>query len=1062
VVKSIYDIHALKVVGIIVCFTIHAFAFALPANAQDTPVVGIRINNGQKFTNKKEVLVEVKSLKVEDRLIAEMQIGLQHDLTDGKWVPYTTARQSITLQGGDGAKRVYVRLKDKAGNISSIESAEILLDTTPPYECKIMINKGDEFTSDRQMRVLLILSAKDAARMQISNSAGFEKAVWENYSESKSWILAPPGDGRKSVYARFMDAAQNISEPVFATILLDTQPPKNGTIVINNNDKYTRTPKVTLNIYAEDAEKVMLTDRLGKTEVHSFESGNNALVKEWEFDTIQGVKTIRAFFIDKAGNRTATAATDDIIFDSKGPPPPVVQINNGAKYTNHPDGIVNLKVAARVAPATIRMQVSNSPDFKNAPITDFKASVNGWQLEHAQDGTKSVYARFFDEAGNPSDVTHATIVLNRKKPVVSKFEINGGAEWATSSKVKINIDAEGAAFMQLGITETIFRGTVWEPFKNQIDQYQLPVGDGEKIVYLRLKDEAENISEPTQAKIMIDTKPPVGEISINNKSKFTNNKDKKVNLQINYDDASEMLVSETADFKDASWQSVKKEITGYTLSGDDGPKTVFLRLKDKAGNISKPISANIILDRTAPEDSRLLINNGARWLNNPMKRVTLTLMAKGASEMIIGNTPSLNDGKWEPVKPLVGWTLLGDDGQKKVFAKFRDEAGNETSIIEASVMLDTKAPELERFLIDKGVQFTNNKELKTSITLKSSGADFMALANKPFEKPESASWRPYSEQSEWHLEGGDGAKTVFLILKDSAGNISPIYTANIILDRTPPQGGKILINNNERHANHPEKKVSLFIGVNHSSEMMISNFSDFKDAKWETFRPRKDNWILAGEDGEKTVYARFRDEAGNISETAMAKIILDRKPPTDPKISINNDSTYTSNRDKAVRLRLHATEAKSMIISQDKNFKDAKWDDYQTQKIFQLTGNDGEKEVFVKFKDEAGNETAVVSSKITLDITPPSPVRFIINQGEEWCNAKDKKVVLNIEAEGAHEMMVSSNPDFKDGQWKPYARQMDFILPGDDGDKHIYIKFRDKAGNISTPVTTMVKLKRTF
>jgi hypothetical protein len=707
------------------------------------------------------------------------------------------------------------------------------------------------------------------------------------------------------------------------------------------------------------------------------------------------------------------------------------------------------------------MQVSNSPDFMNAPITAFSASINEWQLDNSLDGLKSVFVRFFDEAGNPSDVSKNDIILDREKPVIKKLEINGGAEWAVSAKVKVNIDAEGATFMQMGTSEAILRSTVWELFKPEIDQYQLPIGDGEKIVYLRLKDEADNISNPAQAKIIVDTKPPAGEISIDNKSKFTNHKEKKVALQIQFDDASEMQLSEMADFKDVDWHPVKKTIPDYTLSGEDGPKTIFLRLKDKAGNISTPISAHIILDRTAPE-GMVLINNGARWLNNPAKRATLLLSSKGASEVIVAHNSSFNAVKWEPVKPTMGWTFEGDDGLKKVFAKFRDEAGNESGIVEASIMLDTKAPELEKFLIDNGTQFTNNKELKTTITVTAKDAHFMAFNNKPFDKPETISWTPYNEQSDWKLEGDDGAKTVFLILKDSAGNISPSFTANIILDRTPPQGGKILINNNDKFINHPEKKATLFIGVNHSSEMMISNFQDFKDAKWEPFQQRKENWILTGEDGEKIVYAKFKDEAGNVSETVMDKITLDRKPPTDPKVVINNDSLYVTRKDKMVRLKLNAVEAKGMIISQDKSFSDAKWEDFQPQKESMLKGDDGEKEVFVKFRDEAGNESAVASGKIILDITPPVPIKFIINQGEEWCNAQDKKVMLNIEAEGAEEMMVSSNPEFKEGKWRPYVGQMDFILPGDDGDKHVYVKFRDKAGNISTTVSSMVKLKRTF
>ena len=1054
-------LQALMLFGIVCCFSTDSYS-SVHYFQNNPSLVGIRINNGQRVTNKIEVSIEVKSLKLDDKLIAEMQIGLSSDLSDGKWMPYTTEKKQVTLKGQDGMKTVYVRLKDKAGNLSPIENAEILLDTSPPHGCSLIINGGSELTNDRQMRAVLTLAATDAVKMQISNSPGFENATWENFAETKSWILGPAGDGNKTVHARFMDAAQNISESINASIIVDTQPPKNGTVVINDNEKFTRTPKVNIRITAEDADKVMLVDRLGKTEIFSFENGNDKLLKEWEFDTLQGTKTIKAFFMDKAGNKTVTAATDDIIFDSQGPPPPIILINNGAKYTNSADGKVNVKFTSRVAISLLKMQISHSIDFQNKPIVPAVASIDGYQLDHSQDGIKYIYARYYDEAGNPSEAGKAEIILDREKPVIKKLEINGGAEWITTSKVNISIDTQGASHMQIGASETIFRSTVWEPFKSVVGQFQLPVGEGEKVVYVRLKDEAENISDPAQVKVMMDTKPPVGEIVIDIKNKFTNHKDKKVDLLLKVDDAAEMMLSESADFKNMEWQSIKPSVSGFVLSGDDGPKTLFLKLRDKAGNVSTSISAGIILDRLPPQECKLLINNGARWLNNPTKRATLSFVAKGATEMIVDHQSTFPSAKWLPLKPTMGWTFEGTDGQKKVYAKFRDEAGNESETLEASIMLDTQAPELEKFLIDNGVQFTNNKDLKTVVTVTAKGAHFLSLSNKPFDKPDLITWTPFAEQIEWKLEGEEGAKTVFLILKDSAGNISQSNTANIILDKTPPQGGKILINNNDKYINHPDKRANLMISVSHAIEMMVSNDPQFKDAKWEPYQNRKENWILEGDEGEKIVYARFRDEAGNISEPAMDKIILDRKPPTNPKVLINDDSVYTSRKDRMVRLKLSVVEGKEMIISQDRSFSDAKWEAFQPQKDFVLKGEDGEKEVFVKFRDEAGNESAVVSDKIISDIHPPVPVRLVINDGEEWTNAQNKQITLNIEANGADEMMIASDSEFKDGRWIAYATQMSFILPGEDGDKQVFVKFRDKAGNISNIVSANVKLKRAF
>lgn len=1026
------------------------------------PVIGIRINNGQSVTNNREITVEVKSLKLDPALIAEMQLGFSPDLSDGTWSKYTAEKQNLTLPGQDGLKTVYVRLKDKAGNLSPIESGEIMLDTAPPTECSLAINNGAPFTNDRQMRVMLHLKANGAAKMQIASSQAFENAVWEAFAENKLWLLSPAGDGKKIVYARFMDAAQNISEPVEATIILDTTPPGKGVVTINGNEKYTRSSLVKVSVSAQDAEKVLLVDKNGKSETWDFEPGNASLEKEWLFDSLQGVKTIRAFFMDNAMNKTAVAVQDDIILDSEGPPPPIVAINNGAKCTNEKEGKVSLKLASKVNPALLRMQVSSSDDFKDAPVSPFAANINQWSLPAGQDGLKSVFVRLIDEAGNYSSPARADILLDRESPVIKSLKINGGADMCTSPKANITIEAEGASFMQLGVTEAAVRSSIWEPVKYDIKDYQLPVGDGEKTIYMRLKDDAENVAGPFLASIMVDTKPPSGRVFFEGSSKFSNRQDKKADVRIEYDDALEMQLSEAPDFTTVSWQPVKPLVSGWTFSGEDGQKNIFLRLKDKAGNVSAPVAATVILDRTAPEDCRVLINAGAKWLNSPSRRVTLSLFARGAFEALISNDRSFASSKWTPVKPTIGWTLEGEDGIKKVYTRFRDEAGNESDIVESAIILDTHPPALQSFTVDQGKRFTNDNDMNVVLNVKAQGADFLAFANQPFEKPESVEWRPFKEDNEWKLEGEEGPKTLFLVLKDSAGNISSPATANIILDRTPPMGCRILTGNNEKFVNHPEKKATLVVSATGASEMMISNEADFSGAVWEPIHPRKDNWTLAGDDGEKTVYARFRDEAGNVSEAVSVTIRLDRKPPSDIRIAINGDSVYATRKDRIVNVRIHALEAKSMMISQDKNFTNAQWEDFKIAREFALTGADGEKELFVKCRDEAGNESQPVRGAIILDITPPELLKLLVNNGEGWTNASDKKVRVIVEAQGADLMMIGQDATFQGCSWKAYQRENEYILPGEDGEKEIFIRLKDKAGNESSTAATKINLKRSF
>jgi len=60
--------------------------------------------------------------------------------------------------------------------------------------------------------------------------------------------------------------------------------------------------------------------------------------------------------------------------------------------------------------------------------------------------------------------------------------------------------------------------------------------------------------------------------------------------------------------------------------------------------------------------------------------------------------------------------------------------------------------------------------------------------------------------------------------------------------------------------------------------MRFSN-EDFVWTDWESYSSSK-SWTLRSGDGRKTVYAEFKDPAGNVSKTYSDSIILHRTPPT--------------------------------------------------------------------------------------------------------------------------------------------------------------------------------------
>ncbi|MDI6793280.1 MAG: cohesin domain-containing protein [bacterium] len=114
-------------------------------------------------------------------------------------------------------------------------------------------------------------------------------------------------------------------------------------------------------------------------------------------------------------------------------------------------------------------------------------------------------------------------------------------------------------------------------------------------------------------------------------------------------------------------------------------------------------------------------------------------------------------------------------------------------------------------------------------------------------------------------------------------------------DTTPPADAGILINNGAGYTQTPNVSLTLAVSDNVSAtadiEMMISNDADFSETPgWEPFTASK-SWTLISGDGEKTVYVKFRDAAGN--ETASVSDTINLYETT-PLILFSPDPAYVS------------------------------------------------------------------------------------------------------------------------------------------------------------------------
>jgi hypothetical protein len=129
--------------------------------------------------------------------------------------------------------------------------------------------------------------------------------------------------------------------------------------------------------------------------------------------------------------------------------------------------------------------------------------------------------------------------------------------------------------------------------------------------------------------------------------------------------------------------------------------------------------------------------------------------------------------------------------------------------------------------------------------------------------------------------------------------VGPISGTPSPVDDTTPPSGTIQITGSEgmtERTGTPAVTLSLNAndtgsGMGSGAQMQFSN----NGTNWSTPEPYQSTktWnltdVAAGTEQNRTVYARFKDVAGNWSSTVSDSIILDRKPPAPPSvITISN------------------------------------------------------------------------------------------------------------------------------------------------------------------------------
>ncbi len=527
----------------------------------------------------------------------------------------------------------------------------------------------------------LDIHAQYASEMMISNNEDFSGGVWEEYTSLRKNGNCPMKMERERVYIKFRSHTGTVSNMISGFIIQDRIPPINNKIYLSTTRAgQSINPSLIFISVSSDGAAMMQTSNSPE-----FSS------KHWTWDSYsdlsfvhnigmrKGEVTVWVRFRDESGNVSAPV-TETIFIDRTAPNDNKVSVSSATDL-----GFVNaegakLKLFSNDA---TEMRVAQAAfDLPKTSWIPYQEEFD-WKFG-GEDGIKYLYVQYKDITGNISKPIRTSVELDRKPPRLGSMRIVEDYCTSLLRIVKLETKAIEASKMMISNSPDFSDG-VWERLK-QHRLWQLPDADGEKTVYTKFADDADNETEVFTDQVLLDRTAPAGRIAINRDEPMTN--EMNTLLQIETGDAEKMRVSDSPIFDRGIWGAPVNNMV-WEFGGLDGNKVIYMQLIDEAGNPSKVFTDSIFIDTEAPIVRSVMIDDNISAVKMG-KKVILQSKVFGADYMMISNSPDFSGASWEPYFKEKEWELETGEGWRTVYFKFKDGLENESQVFSDNIQVFKK------------------------------------------------------------------------------------------------------------------------------------------------------------------------------------------------------------------------------------------------------------------------------------------------------------------------------------------------------------------------------------
>ncbi len=627
----------------------------------------------------------------------------------------------------EGAHTLEYWAEDDNGNTSPVQTHPFTVDRTGPVLDDAVLADNDGcapypllHTDDPTVDVTLTNGDNTAVMMQLSEGTGWQTPI---AYESNFDFTFTAGFPNVDLYVRLYDAYGNCGAYLLEHINVDqTVDDMTGPLSINGGAAKTNDPNVTVrpsawNVAAGIVEYALSDNSADLTCADGNWADILALgspyVAPFTLSGDDGTKTIYCAVRDSAGNISAILS-DDIEYDTT--PPDLLSFDvleecAGSRW-------VHLEFtwddAVTDAQWLLISEDGGAPwrDTIDISAEDPTAATAMYLLSNSGDGDYTVTGTLVDDIGNVSTALMSDdVTLDRGDPTMTAIALNGGDNWFNGGwtvDVSVSDPSTDAEWILMGEATGVYTDTVafdgsdvTYTFQNQTECTWLTV-------YAVLMDCAGNTSTEYSDAVAIDlTDPVVNTVTINGVGDGQDStRTRNVTIDFTYTEtcnAYRMMVSEDAAFTGATWETVVSTGYAFTLTDPgDGVKTVYVKLMDRAGNESAAVSDDIYLDETPPTASLYIWqpsnpHAASGYTNNRVgNQVVITDYSDDGYSIYFRDKDNnlLNSGGY--INPIPAtydlWTLVVGNGVKTVEYRVRDNVGNTSAWMEATIIFDNIAP----------------------------------------------------------------------------------------------------------------------------------------------------------------------------------------------------------------------------------------------------------------------------------------------------------------------------------------------------------------------------------